>query len=255
MPLAGEPSPVPIWGYVDCRNRATPPALTRPGGPTLEYDQDDDGLDHLHNNLSVATGLVFPGLPQPPDTTGRGSLVGRRHTSFTVAKPGTFLYQAALLPKSQYQVAMGLYGAMNVLPTGGGKAYADAVPATQDSTFDQSRRPGAQRDRPGAEQPREPGRVQHAQLRAALWPDQRCSSSEHSTHRGSSRRQGAAPVCERRTQAALDGSPRRAPERGRLRRQPTQVPAQDRCRDIRAWSDGRRHRHASRHLERQVRHL
>jgi FtsP/CotA-like multicopper oxidase with cupredoxin domain len=138
MTLAGEASPVPIWGYVDCTpNPSSPPALTRPGGPTLAYNQGDVVSITLHNNLpaGVATGLVFPGLPQPPDRTGVAP-GGTKNYSFTVNKPGTFLYQAALLPKSQYQVAMGLYGAMSVLPSPAtGKAYADAVPLTQDSGF------------------------------------------------------------------------------------------------------------------------
>jgi Multicopper oxidase len=135
MTLAGEASPVPIWGYVDCTtNPSSPPALTGPGGPTLAYNQGEAVSITLHNNLSVATGLVFPGLPQPPDRTGVAP-GGTKAYSFTVNKPGTFLYQAALLPKSQYQVAMGLYGALSVLPSGGGKAYADSVPTTQDSTF------------------------------------------------------------------------------------------------------------------------
>lgn len=135
MALPGEATPVPIWGYVDCTaNPASPPALTRPGGPTLAYNQTETVSITLHNNLSVATGLVFPGLPQPPDRTGVAP-GGTKLYSFTVNKPGTFLYQAALLPKSQYQVAMGLYGAMSVLPTDGGKAYADAVPLSQDSSF------------------------------------------------------------------------------------------------------------------------
>ena len=60
MALPGEATPVPIWGYVDCTaNPASPPALTRPGGPTLAYNQTETVSITLHNNLSVATGLLL----------------------------------------------------------------------------------------------------------------------------------------------------------------------------------------------------
>ena len=131
MTLAGAGS-ITVWGYTDCSVGST---VTKPGGPTLQFTENDVVSITLHNNLSVATGLVFPGVPQPPDRTGVAS-GGTKLYNFTVNKPGTFLYQAALLPKAQYQVAMGLYGAMSVLPSPAtGKAYADAVPTTQDSTF------------------------------------------------------------------------------------------------------------------------
>jgi hypothetical protein len=128
--LPGTAGSVPVWGYTDCTVGAT---ITKPGGPILEYAQGDAVSITLHNNLTVQTGLVFPGVPKPPDTTGVAPGATKTYT-FTVAKPGTFLYEAALLPNAQYQVAMGLYGAMNVLPAAAGKAYGDAQ-ATQDSNF------------------------------------------------------------------------------------------------------------------------
>ena len=130
MTLPGTAGSVPVWGYTDCSVGAT---ITKPGGPILEYAQGDAVTITLHNNLTVQTGLVFPGVPRPPDTTGVAPGSTKTYT-FTVAKPGTFLYEAALLPNAQYQVAMGLYGAMNVLPATPGKAYGDAQ-ATQDSSF------------------------------------------------------------------------------------------------------------------------
>ena len=130
MSLPGTPS-IKVWGYTDCSVGAT---ITKPGGPTLEVALGDVVNITLHNDLAVATGLVFPGIPQPPDTVGVIA-GGTKAYSFTATKPGTFLYQAALLPKAQYQVAMGLYGAMNVLPfPATGRAYGDAQ-ASQDSTF------------------------------------------------------------------------------------------------------------------------
>jgi hypothetical protein len=138
MPLPGEPTAVPIWGYVDCSDDPhSPPPLLRPGGPDLEYSQGAAVSIILHNKLAgVSTGLVFPSVPKPPDTIGVAT-GGMKTYSFTVSKPGTFLYQAAPLPKAQYQVAMGLYGAMTVSPSGS-KAYGD-LQSTQDSTFDEQK--------------------------------------------------------------------------------------------------------------------
>ena len=53
--------------------------------------------------------------------------------TFTATNPGTFLYEAGLLPNAEHQAAMGLYGALIVRPTSApdvvipGQAYADAA--------------------------------------------------------------------------------------------------------------------------------
>ena len=45
---------------------------------------------------------------------------------FTASRPGTFLYEAGPTPSGKQQVAMGLAGALVVLPTPAGRAYAAA---------------------------------------------------------------------------------------------------------------------------------
>ncbi|MEP7370236.1 MAG: multicopper oxidase domain-containing protein, partial [Dermatophilaceae bacterium] len=129
----GTAGTVPVWGYTEGDCSGLSATVTKPGGPTLEYPVGTNVSITLHNNLSVQTGLLFPGVPQPPDMTGVAP-GGTKTYTFLAVKPGTFLYEAALLKNAQYQVAMGLYGAMNVLPASG-KAYGDAQP-TQDSSFD-----------------------------------------------------------------------------------------------------------------------
>ena len=52
---------------------------------------------------------------------------------FTAGDPGTYLYEAGILPGEEYQVAMGLAGTLVVRPFGApGQAYADASTAFQD---------------------------------------------------------------------------------------------------------------------------
>ena len=53
-----------------------------------------------------------------PDTTGVAP-GGTKIYTFTPTRPGTYLYEAGLLPNAQHQVAMGLYGALIVRPTAG----------------------------------------------------------------------------------------------------------------------------------------
>ena len=117
---------VPVWGYND-----TNAPVTQPGGPTLVVDQGDLVTINLFNTLSEQTALLIQGQAMPPDLTGVAS-GGSTSYMFTASKPGTFLYEAGLLPNSQHQVAMGLYGALIVRPTGApSQAYADSG-----STFD-----------------------------------------------------------------------------------------------------------------------
>ena len=53
-----------------------------------------------------------------PDQTGVAAGGGTTSYTFTAGAPGTYLYEAGLIPGSQYQVAMGLYGALVVRPAG-----------------------------------------------------------------------------------------------------------------------------------------
>lgn len=120
--LAG--AAVPVWGY----NTSAAP-VSRPGGPTLVVTQGDTVTVALHNGLSESTGLLFQGQEMIPDTTGAAAGTTKVY-SFVAGKPGTFLYEAGLLPKTEHQVAMGLYGALIVRPSGAPpRAYADASTA------------------------------------------------------------------------------------------------------------------------------
>ncbi len=119
---------VPVWGYT-----GGAPA-TAPGGPTIVAYQGDAVQVTLHNNVGVDTGLLFPSVAMPSDTVGTATT---KTYSFAAGKVGTSLYEAALLPGTEYQVAMGLYGPMIVRPAvDPNKAYLDSSTATgQDSSF------------------------------------------------------------------------------------------------------------------------
>lgn len=110
-------SAVPVWGY---STSAAGPVTA--GGPTLEVTAGDVVTITLNNQLGEDTGLLFQGQKMVPDRTGVASGGSKTYT-FTADQPGTFLYEAALLPNAQHQVAMGLYGALVVRPATPGTAY------------------------------------------------------------------------------------------------------------------------------------
>jgi len=113
---------VPVWGY-----NVANAAVTRPGGPTLIANQGDTVSIPLHNALTANTALLIQGQNMVPDTTGVAP-GGTKVYTFTASRPGTYLYEAGLLPNAQHQVAMGLYGALIVRPSGAPlQAYADAA--------------------------------------------------------------------------------------------------------------------------------
>jgi hypothetical protein len=111
---------VPVLGYVlgDCLITNT---VTAPGGPAIVVNDGDIVTVTLHNNLTEATGLLFPGQTLVPDRSGVAA-GGTKPYTFT-AKTGTSLYEAALLPGAQHQSAMGLVGAMVVKSATAGQAY------------------------------------------------------------------------------------------------------------------------------------
>jgi Multicopper oxidase len=117
--LPGAPL-VTIWGYVlgDCTGPAVPVV---PGGPAIEAIAGQTVEVRLHNDLPKATGLFFQGQSMTPDRTGAPA--GGAKTYSFVAKAGTTVYEAGLLPGAQYQPAMGLYGALIVRPAAAGQAY------------------------------------------------------------------------------------------------------------------------------------
>ncbi len=120
---------VNVWGY-----NTTNTAVSRPGGPTLEVTEGDTVSITLHNTLDVKTALLFRGQQLAPDLAGvpayDGATVSTANYTFTAADPGTYLYEAGLLPGAEYQSSMGLYGALVVNPSGTpGQAYAAAETA------------------------------------------------------------------------------------------------------------------------------
>ncbi len=98
---------VDVWGY-----NSTNAPVTRPGGPTLVVDEDVPVSIRLHNQLGESTALMVHGQSMVPDTTGV-TPGGTKLYTFTPNRPGTYLYEAGLLPNAQHQTAMGLHGALD----------------------------------------------------------------------------------------------------------------------------------------------
>lgn len=121
---------VSFWGYapVDLTGCGAA-ALAHPGGPTLVVDQGDTVTINLHNNLAEPTSLDIGGQALESDLTGTAQNTTKSYT-FTATRPGTFLYEAGLTANAPQEVALGLYGALVVRPTGAaGQAYGDAASA------------------------------------------------------------------------------------------------------------------------------
>ncbi|NJD05335.1 MAG: hypothetical protein FIA97_02415 [Methylococcaceae bacterium] len=123
---------VTIWGYTDTSSGT----LNQPGGPVLIVNQGDAVTVNLTNNLTVPTALMFHGqggvLPGPGAAGAAGS-GGTAAYTFTATNPGTYLYEASPLGTStQYQSAMGLYGALVVRPATVNQAYASPATAYDD---------------------------------------------------------------------------------------------------------------------------
>jgi len=115
---------VTVWGY----NKTGAPA-TQPGGVPIVVNQGDTVSIRLSNQLTVPTALLFQGQALVPDTTGVAPGASKVYT-FVASQPGTFLYEAGLLHNTEYQVAMGLHGALVVRPAAAStQAYGDASTA------------------------------------------------------------------------------------------------------------------------------
>jgi hypothetical protein len=121
------PVNVAVWGYTD-----TVSAITAPGGPTIEVTEGDTVTVNFTNNLPEPSGVIFRGQAMPPDLTGADANGGTTTYTFTASRPGTYLYEAGLLPGAQYQSSMGLHGALVVNPSTSGQAYGGA-----ESAYDQ----------------------------------------------------------------------------------------------------------------------
>jgi FtsP/CotA-like multicopper oxidase with cupredoxin domain len=107
---AGAPAPITIWGFAPTGQPASLP------GPTIIATTGDSVTVNLTNQLTVTTSILFDGQAMVPDLNGVTAGNSKTYT-FTAGTPGTYLYEAGLIPGSQYQVAMGLYGALIVRPS------------------------------------------------------------------------------------------------------------------------------------------
>lgn len=123
LPLPG--ASVPVWGFAT----ASGGSPTVPG-PVLVANEGDSVTVILVNHLSQPTSIEFGGQAMAPDLTGAAGGGGTASYTFTAGAAGTYLYEAGLIPGSQYQVAMGMYGVLVVRPAGAsGQAYPDASSA------------------------------------------------------------------------------------------------------------------------------
>ncbi|MCP5099475.1 MAG: multicopper oxidase domain-containing protein, partial [Chloroflexi bacterium] len=120
----------PIWGYSDS---ATGPAQLP--GPMLIVNEGETITINLVNDLTEDTALYFPGLEMVPDLTGAAANGGTTSYTFIATRPGTFQYEAGLLPNTQHQVPMGLFGGLIVRPSTPNQAYNDADSAFNDETL------------------------------------------------------------------------------------------------------------------------
>ena len=115
-------------------------------GPVLCVNEGDTVTVVLHNSLSEATSIIFPGQenvqangsPAQPQFNGGGALTsltnvaspgGNVTYSFVASKPGTYLYESGTSPEKQ--VRMGLAGVLIVRPAMG----ADHAYNRADSQF------------------------------------------------------------------------------------------------------------------------
>jgi FtsP/CotA-like multicopper oxidase with cupredoxin domain len=121
---------VTFWGYSD--SAAGPATLP---GPMLIANQGETVVVNLNNTLPQASAILFQGQALAPDTTGAAATTGTKTYAFTAGSPGTFLYEAGLLPNAQHQAAMGMYGALIVRPAAAGQAYGPAATAFTDEAL------------------------------------------------------------------------------------------------------------------------
>ncbi|MEW5829843.1 MAG: multicopper oxidase domain-containing protein [Chloroflexota bacterium] len=120
---------IPVWGYADISG-----GVAQVPGPALIVNQGDAVTVTLHNDLAEATSLRFEGLGLVPDRTGAAP-GGTAVYTFTASQAGTFLYEAGPVPGAEYQVSMGLYGALIVRPATPGQAFASVDSAYDDEAL------------------------------------------------------------------------------------------------------------------------
>ena len=102
LTLPGTPeTTVDIWGYSD-----TLGGSAQLPGPTIIAAEGDTVTVTLYNNLTEDSALIFPGQAMIPDLTGAAANGGTQTYTFTASAPGTYLYEAGLLPDAARQVAI-----------------------------------------------------------------------------------------------------------------------------------------------------
>ncbi len=106
---------VPIWGFT-LSDSATPVL----GGPELVATEGETLKFVVSNELDPKAGAVsitVPALMGAPDLTGVNPGATGPSGSFTLAKPGTYVYEAGLTAGGERQVAMGMSGVLIVRPS------------------------------------------------------------------------------------------------------------------------------------------
>lgn len=114
---------IPFWGFTTS-DSATPVL----GGPRLIATEGEKLVFTVHNQLDPKAGpvaITVPGLAGAPDLVGAATNATSSSGSYTLAKPGTFIYEAGMTAGGERQVAMGLAGVLIVRP-----AVAVAAKAT-----------------------------------------------------------------------------------------------------------------------------
>lgn len=135
--LPGASGPLPVYGY-----SLDGSAVDRPGGPVLDVTAGDDVTIVLHNELDEATSLVVRGQSMVADQAGAPP-GGTAVYTFTAGDPGTVIYEAGPLEGGQYQSAMGLYGALRVLPQSGSTPDAVVLVSELDPALNGAAAPAA----------------------------------------------------------------------------------------------------------------
>jgi len=133
---------LPIWGF---STTGAPGSATAPG-PVLVVNLGDTVTVRLHNGLAENVSLAFPGQPAGAFTAGLptanaqdpGVATGATATyTFTASRAGTFTYEAGHTADGTRQVAMGLAGALVVLPNdGSNSAYGTPQAGYPDTGYD-----------------------------------------------------------------------------------------------------------------------
>jgi len=127
-------STIPFWGFTTSNTAA--PVL---GGPKLIATEGETLAFAVHNQLDPRAGnvaITVPALLGAPDLTGVAPAATGPSGTFTLTRPGTYIYEAGLTSGGERQVAMGLSGLLIVRPSVTNSAnsarcaYDSAVSAT-----------------------------------------------------------------------------------------------------------------------------